>query len=336
MITRLVVLMLLVSAVTAAETAVESADHFWRLPLPEGWSELKLTEAMKGRIRGQAMIQSGDTKLSIIVAVRPDGREDPAIDTVFVTQFLDGFIVESRQGGSKYTRSEVTLIDWDGLPAGEATAVLNDGDADKAVIFRVLAANGFVYTLRAVEERAEAASPGLKAALDAFRLTKKPEPKAPVTETSGEAAAPTAGSNGVDDGGLEAKAEAPAPTGDKTALIVIAIIAGVGIVVAIAFPFVFKKKKSSRRRGRGGTSRIERQAAGVEPGDGGPRPSQAPTAAARRPTVRMDPAQQAKAQQRDSQRRPTVVSEPGRRTTVRMPDAAPKPPTTTKRRRPPG
>lgn len=333
---RLAVLVLLVGVVSAAETAVESADHFWRLPLPEGWTELKLTDAMQARVRGQAMIQSGDTKLSIIVAVRPDGREDPAIDTVFVTQFLDGFIVESRQNGSKYTRSEVALIEWDGLPTGEATATLNDGDADKAVIFRVLAANGFVYTLRAVEERAEAVGPELKAALDAFRLTKKPEAKAPVTEAaSDEEGVPASGASGVDEEG-DATSETTVPTSDKTALIAIAVIAGIGIVVALVFPFLFKKKKSSRRRGRGGTSRIERPVVAAESGDGGPQPAQTSTAADRRPTVRMDPAQQAKAQQRDSQRRPTVVSQPERRTTVRMPDALPKPPTTTKRRRPPG
>jgi hypothetical protein len=303
--------------------------------VPAGWSELPLTDAMKARIRGQAMVQDDDAKRSVIVAVRPDGRASPTIDMVFAAQFIDSFIVEARSSGLTYTRGEVALIDWDGLSGAEIPATLNDGDSDKAVVFRLIAANGFVYNVRAVQEKATAIDGDLRGVLEGFRLTKKPEPVlAEATVGDETPAAGDPASTPAEDGSAAAT---PTPASSNMPFIIIGIIAGVGIIAVLLLPLLMKKKKRRSPR-RGGRQRESGAREGLtDADDGGPRPS-----AARRPTVQMDAAQQARAVQADAQRRPTVVSPPARRTTVRMPDqaAAPQPPqkplTTTRRRRPPG
>lgn len=299
---------LMVAAVGAAEPAMESAEHFWRLPLPEGWSELTLNPLMQGRVLAQAMADGPDGR-AVFISVRPDGRASAAIDTVFVTGLIDSFIIAARDQGLDHTRTGVAMIEWDGLPAGEVTATAKQGSEQHGVLFRVLAANGFVYQVRAQQPNTTTVDADLRAVVEAFRLTRKPEPVAAVPNPATDAGLGIDGGAAVAEPGAEAApsdATAPAKPGPNP-LFIIGGIAGGAIVLVLGGAMVLRKRPS---RGRG-TGRHRRQREPTARDELGIVPPPPKRPASQRTTARIP--------QAPSSQRPTEVTPANRRTTVRMP-----------------
>jgi len=294
----------MLAAISAAEPAMESAEHFWRLPLPEGWSELTLTPVMQGRVRAQAMADGPDGR-AMLITVRPDGRASPAIDQVFVTGFIDSFIMAAREQGLDHTRAGVTMIEWDGLPAGEVTATVKEGSEVHAVIFRVLAANGFVYQVRALQQNAAAVDADLRAVLESFRLTRKPEPV--VADPAASALdVPASDESGAPGASQTSDAAAPAKPGPNP-LLIIGGIAGTAIVLVLGAALIFRKRPGRARS----TGRHRRQREPTARDELGIVPPPPKRPASQRTTARIP--------QAPSSQRPTEVTPPNRRTTVLMP-----------------
>lgn len=298
----------MLAAVGAAESVLESPDHFWRLPLPEGWSERPLNAVMQGRLHAQAMAD-GPNERAVLITVRPDGRTAADVDQVFVIGLIDSYIIAARDHGLDHTRTSVTMITWDGLPAGEVTATLKEGDEVHAVLFRVLAANGFVYQVRALQQQATAVDADLRAVLDGFRLTKKPDLAVPVAGTDNPAGAEAAPAFAESDAAAEAPALVPPASGGNP-LVIIGSIAGVAILVLCIWAFIPRK-----RRARGTTSVHRRRREPTARDELGIVPPPPKRPASQRTTARIP--------QQPSAERPTDVTPANRRTTVLMPQQPP-------------
>ncbi len=252
---------------------------------------------MQGRLYAQAMADGPDER-AVLITVRPDGRTAADLDQVFVTGLIDSFIIAAREQGLNHTRTGVTMITWDGLPAGEVTATLNERGQVHAVLFRVLVANGFVYQVRALQQQATAVDADLHAVLEGFRLTQKPE-------VAASAAADAAPVFAESDAAAEVPALAPAGAGTNP-LVIIGSIAGVAILVVCIWAFVPRK-----RRGRGTTSVNRRRREPTARDELGivPPPPQRP--ASQRTTAPVP--------QKPRSERHTEVTPANRRTTVLMP-----------------
>lgn len=287
---------------------MESAEHFWRLPLPTGWSERSLNAVMQGRLHAQAMADGPDER-AVLITVRPDGRTAADLDEVFVTGLIDSYIIAARDQGLDHTRTGVTVITWDGLPAGEVTATLKEGDEMHAVLFRVLVANGFVYQVRALQQQATAVDADLRAVLAGFRLTKKPEIAVPVVGSPDSAAAEAAPEFAESNAAAAEPVPAPADPGANP-LVIIGSIAGVAILVVCIWAFIPRK-----RRGRGTTSVHRRRREPTARDELGIVPPPPKRPAAQRTTARIP--------QQPSAERPTDVTPANRRTTVLMPQQPP-------------
>lgn|GEM_PF-3779476 len=302
-------------ATSAADASVvTSVAQFWTLPIPTGWREQELNQAMQGRWRAQHKID-GPEGQSVLIAVRPDGRESPSIDELFVTNLIDSFIVAAHGEHLEYTRTSVAMITWDGLPAGEVHATLDDGSGTlHAVVFRVLVANGFVYQLRALQQEAGAVDAATLAALARFRLTKNPSVAAPAI-TQGGVAAPD-GVTVADATSASTEETAPMTSERMNPLYVVGAIAGGGILLVCCLP-LFKRRRP-RRSGSGsgtGTQRRRRESTAKDELGIVPPPPRRP--ASQRTTNRIPRTPRAE--------RPTEVVPANRRSTVLMPQQPPKP-----------
>jgi len=268
---------------------------------------------MQARWRAQNKIE-GPEGQSVLIDVRSDGRESPTIDELFVTNFIDQFIVAAHDGHLDYTRTSVAMITWDGLPAGEVHATFDDGSGSKhAVVFRVLVANGFVYQVRALQQEATAVDAATLAALANFRLTKKPTVVAP-TNTEGVGVAPD-GTLAADPTSVSTEETAPVTTERMNPLYLIGGIAVAGILLVCCL-LLFKRRRPRRSGSGTGTQRRRRESTakdelGIVPPPPPPRP------ASQKTTNRIP--------RTPTSERPTEVVPANRRSTVLMPQQPPEP-----------
>ncbi len=277
-----------------AATAVISEAQFWRLPIPTGWREQELNQAMQGRWRAQHKID-GPEGQSVLIDVRPDSRASSSIDELFVTNIIDSFIVAAHDEHLQYTRTSVAMITWDGLPAGEVHATLDDGSGvQHAVVFRILVANGFVYQVRALQQEGNTVDAATLAVLANFTLTKKPSVALVATTPTEEST--------------------PVPPQRMNPLYIIGVIAGVGILVVCCLP-LFKRRRPRRGSAGTGTHRRRRESTAKDELGIVPPPPRRP--ASQRTTNRIPRTSRAD--------RPTEVIPANRRSTVLMPQQPPKP-----------